>query len=195
MEDIRLRFPDNYIGITRGFTSSHKGIDLGWNTNYGGPNCNIYAPMEGEVIFIEDGKDNTYSSGIASWGNYVKIKHTPYIYTLMAHLLKGSISESSINIGSIVKQGQKIGRMNNSGYSNGSHLHYEVYIGGADISFRVDPLLYTYIFKDQVVSPNTVLKDRLRYYVDNTSDEKDLSIKEAYAYMTKAMAILKPYVS
>ena len=193
---IILRFPDNYIGITRGFTSSHKGIDLGWNSNYGGQNCNIYAPFEGEVIAITDTLGNTYSSGIASWGNYVKIKHSSIIYTLMAHLLKGSISEAGIKVVTVVKQGQQIGRMNNSGYSNGSHLHYEVYMGGADTSFRVDPLKYTYIHSDQIVSPNTECRDQLRYYKEAVSiNEKDTAIKEACTYMTNAIELLKTYIA
>jgi len=194
MENIILRFPDNYIGITRGFTSSHKGVDLGWNTNYGGQNCDIYAPLDGEVIALVDYMDNTYSSGIASWGNYVKIKHQDKIYTLMAHLQKGSISEVGIKIGYFVKQGQPIGRMNNSGYSNGSHLHYEVYLGGSDTTKRVDPLKYTYVFSDQVVSPKTECKEQLRYYNETALDvEKDNHLKEAYMYLVKALEILKSH--
>ena len=41
--------------------------------------------------------------------------------------------------------------MNNSGYSNGAHVHFEVYVGGAETSYRVDPLQYCYAYPTDVV--------------------------------------------
>ena len=37
------KFPLKYIAITKLFSSSHKGIDLGWNSKQGGKNVPVYA--------------------------------------------------------------------------------------------------------------------------------------------------------
>ena len=196
IDDLKLRFPDNYIGITRGFTSIHRGLDLGWNSSYGGQNCNIYAPADGAIVFMLDSMNNTYSSGIANWGNYVKIDHGQNVYTLMAHMLRGSITSADIRVGSRVKKGQFIGRMNNSGYSNGSHLHYEVYNGGADTIYRVDPLKYTYVYPDQTVSPNTELKAAIMYYTEKDfySNKKNEDLERILTLLIDATDTLKEYV-
>lgn len=156
INNLRLMFPTMYIGIVRGFTSSHRGVDLGWNSNYGGQNVPLYAPADGTVVAIIDNMGNTYYTGVSTWGNYVKINHGNSVYTLCAHMLKGSITKAGIKVGTKVSRGQQIGNMNNSGYSNGSHLHYEVYLGGSGTGYRVDPLIYTYVYsKTQIVGGST----------------------------------------
>lgn len=47
-----------------------------------------------------------------------------------------------------------VAQMNNSGYSNGSHVHFEVYIGGAGTGYRVDPLKYCYAYPEDTVNKN-----------------------------------------
>ena len=49
---IKLYFPCKYVSFTRGYSSSHKGIDMAWNSKYGGPNHNILAPADGTVIKV-----------------------------------------------------------------------------------------------------------------------------------------------
>ena len=51
---IKLIFPCDYVGITQGFKSSHKAIDMGWSTKDGGPNHVIYAPYDGVVTYVKD---------------------------------------------------------------------------------------------------------------------------------------------
>ena len=46
---IKLYFPCKYVSFTRGYSSSHKGLDMAWNSKYGGPNHNILAPADGIV--------------------------------------------------------------------------------------------------------------------------------------------------
>lgn len=38
---IKFKYPVNYIAITQEFNNKHNGLDLGWNSNYGGKN-NLY---------------------------------------------------------------------------------------------------------------------------------------------------------
>ena len=163
IDDLKLKFPLDYVAFTRGWISgSHYGADLGWNSNHGGQNVPGYAPADGTIDAIQEGKGNSVPNG--GWGNYVKISHGNGVYTLCAHLLNGSINALGLKVGQKVKRGQQIGRMNNSGNSNGSHVHFEVYLGGAGTGYRVDPLKYAYVYPDQIVSSGSALKDQIKYY-------------------------------
>ncbi len=145
---LHLKYPLQFVAFSRGFTSSHRGVDIAWNDAHGGPNMPVYAPADGTVVVAKDGMDNTYASGIPDWGNYVKVKHADGVYTLMAHLLKGSVC---VHEGQIVKRGQQLARMGNTGYSNGCHTHTEVYIGGSSTGYRENPVDYMFAWPDQDV--------------------------------------------
>ena len=69
------------------------------------------------------------------YGNYVIIDHGNGVETLYGHMLDNSISVSK---GDTVYKGQAIGRVGDTGYSFGAHLHFEVRINGN----RVDPARY-----------------------------------------------------
>lgn len=150
---VKLIFPCDYVGLTRGFTSSHKAIDMGWSTKYGGPNHVIYAPYDGVVTYVKDNvKSNDKSK--RTYGNYVKINHGNGLVTLVAHLKYNTIS---VKLGDKVKQGQKIGIMGNTGYSFGVHCHYEVILNGE----KLNPLNYTYFTNRHNVTKNTLSKYKL----------------------------------
>ncbi len=68
-----------------------------------------------------------------SYGYYVKIKHDDTYSTLYAHC-----SALYVSVGQTVKQGQVIADCGSTGYSTGSHLHYEVIQNG----IRVNSLLF-----------------------------------------------------
>ncbi len=147
---MKLIFPCDYIGITQGYKSSHKAIDMGWSTNYGGPNHKILAAYDGVVTYVKN-NIKTRNTSSKTYGNYVKINHGNGVVTLVAHLKYDSIK---VKVGDKVKTGDVIGIMGNTGYSFGVHCHYEVIINGA----KVNPLNYTYYTKNQVVGKNTLSK-------------------------------------
>ena len=93
----------------------HEGQDLAGA--YGTP---IYATADGVVIHA--GWDSGY-------GRLVKIKHEFGIETRYAHL-----SAIRVNVGDRVSRGERIGDMGNSGRSTGTHLHYEIRIGGRAVN-------------------------------------------------------------
>ena len=163
------KFPLKYIAITKLFSSSHKGIDLGWNSKQGGKNVPVYAADDGVVYST---KDNDKSG--KSWGNYVKIKHNDGTYTLYAHLKDGI----KVKKGQSVKQGTQVGNMGNTGKSYGNHLHYEVYVGGASTSNRKNPLDYTYVYEGQIVHPDDTKKVKYKPTDTPKVDEKDKQIEE-----------------
>ena len=163
------KFPLKYIAITKLFSSSHKGIDLGWNSKQGGKNVPVYAVDDGIVYAT---KDNDKSG--KSWGNFVKIKHNDGTYTLYAHLKDGI----KVKKGQAVKQGTQVGNMGNTGKSYGNHLHYEVYVGGASTSNRKNPLDYTYVYDGQIVHPDDTKKVKYKPTDTPKVDEKDKQIEE-----------------
>ena len=114
---LHLMYPLDYVAFSRGFSSSHKGVDIAWGED---PNMPIYAPADGTVYQARDGQG---SSSVPDYGNYVVIQHASGIWTLSGHMLKGSVC---VKKGQAVKRGQMLGRMGSSGYSFGCHDHFEV---------------------------------------------------------------------
>ncbi|NMD70279.1 peptidoglycan DD-metalloendopeptidase family protein [Bacillus sp. DNRA2] len=93
------------FGTRRGV---HKGID-------------IASTMGSPIVAVDDGVvSKSYYSN--SYGNVVFIKHTNNFETVYAHLKSRDVSE-----GRVVKQGEIIGKMGNTGDSSGVHLHFEVH--------------------------------------------------------------------
>jgi murein DD-endopeptidase MepM/ murein hydrolase activator NlpD len=84
----------------------------------------IYATADGVVI---------HAGWQSGYGQLVKIKHEFGIETRYAHNSKLFVSE-----GQRVSRGQKIAAMGNTGRSTGTHLHYEVRVGGTP----VNPMTY-----------------------------------------------------
>ena len=100
-------------------TRMHEGTDMAGA--YGTP---VYASADGVVI--NAGWDSGY-------GRLVKIRHDFGIETRYAHL-----SQLRVEVGQRVSRGERIGDMGNSGRSTGTHLHYEIRLGGK----AVDPMTF-----------------------------------------------------
>ena len=147
-----------YIKITQLYHSAHLGIDFGWND---GVYCNqpIVAIEDGTVVGCADGYGNTYPNS-RIYGNYVNINHGSGWYSMYGHLLKGIC----VTKGQIVKKGQVIGYMGNSGYSNGQHLHFELRKGQNYKANSIDPLDHLFVEDKSIyVNPNSKAFDRIRY--------------------------------
>ncbi len=86
----------------------------------------VVAPAEGKVAIAEDGTSDNVP-GVASplklYGNHVVIDHGNGEYSLLAHMMKGSIA---VKAGDRVTVGQLLGRTGNSGVSTEPHLHYQL---------------------------------------------------------------------
>ncbi len=86
----------------------HKGIDIA-----GEFKTPIHSVDKGVVT-------KSYYSG--SYGHVVFIKHENNLETVYAHLNRRNVKE-----GQVVKQGDVIGLMGNTGDSSGVHLHFEIH--------------------------------------------------------------------
>ena len=84
----------------------------------------IYATADGVV---------THAGWMSGYGRLVKVQHEFGIETRYAHM-----SKINVKVGQRVSRGQQVGAMGNTGRSTGTHLHYEVRVGGEP----VNPMIY-----------------------------------------------------
>lgn len=96
--------------ITQRFSWYHRAVDI---ANHSNPV--IVAAQGGTVV--------TAGWNGGGYGNYVVINHGNGYSTLYAHMLNNSVV---VQPGQVVKQGQKLGIMGNTGRSTGTHLHFEL---------------------------------------------------------------------
>lgn len=144
-----------YLTITQGFKSSHVGHDYGWRSGYS--NQPIVAIADGTVVAVVDGWGNTYPSN-RIYGNYVIVKHGGGVYSLYGHLAKGVY----VVKGQVVKQGQVLGYMGNTGYSMGQHLHFEYRAGGNSKAYAQDPLKYLECPATVKISDSSLYRSQIR---------------------------------
>ncbi len=109
--------------LSRGFGNGHAGIDI---DGYGREGAGIVAAHSGTIIFAG-------GAACCGYGLYVDIQRSDGLVTRYAHL-----SRISVSIGQSVGQGQTIGIIGSTGNSTGTHLHFEVRVGGS----AVNPLGY-----------------------------------------------------
>jgi murein DD-endopeptidase MepM/ murein hydrolase activator NlpD len=115
------------VNPVTGIYQLHAGMDIENHT--GTP---IHAPAGGVV------EEQEASS---SYGNYVLVRHGGGIRTRYAHM-----SAAKVRVGQVLKRGDLIGLMGSTGRSTGTHLHYEVIVGGSPVNptgwllpMRIDP--------------------------------------------------------
>ncbi len=96
----------------------HRGVD--YAGNYGSV---IVAPAAGKVAFL--GRE---SEGYKVHGNVVGIDHGQGVESIFLHL-----SRIDVKLGDVVKAGQKIGALGDSGAATGPHLHWGLYVHGKSV--------------------------------------------------------------
>jgi len=95
-------------------STNHQGLDFAAAT--GTP---VSAAMSGRVV----------SAGVlGGYGNQVLLQHADGTRTRYGHL-----SQIGVSVGQSVTAGQRIGAVGNTGVSTGSHLHFEVIVGGVPV--------------------------------------------------------------
>jgi murein DD-endopeptidase MepM/ murein hydrolase activator NlpD len=103
----------------------HEGVDF--SAPSGAP---VHAIANGVVV-----EASSYDSG--ALGVYVAIKHViggQVVVSAYAHMQVGSMN---LGVGSQVAIGQVVGTVGNTGASTGTHLHFEIRVGGTT---PVDPI-------------------------------------------------------
>ncbi|MBU1127105.1 MAG: M23 family metallopeptidase [Patescibacteria group bacterium] len=111
-----VRNPLDTFIMTQGYSFFHRGIDL--NEETGAP---VYPIMNGVVEKI------IYSR--FAYGNHIIIDHGYGFKSLYAHL-----SKIVVEMGEEIDQETVIGTVGSTGFSTGSHLHFEVYEDGKTLN-------------------------------------------------------------
>jgi murein DD-endopeptidase MepM/ murein hydrolase activator NlpD len=101
-------------GVPRKISDTHRGVD-------------IFAPIGTPIRAIERGVI-IRSAFLQDYGNTVEIGHGKNWTTLHAHLTR-----RIVRVGDIVRKGQIIGFLGETGNATGPHLHLEVRLGGKPI--------------------------------------------------------------
>ncbi|GAA5228970.1 SH3 domain-containing protein [Paeniglutamicibacter antarcticus] len=111
----------------RGGSTEHLGQDLG--TDNGAP---IFAAAAGKVIKTRQGT-NAASGYILIQHNVDGVTYTGAYYHMWS-------ATTHVKLGSMVKPGQQIAKVGNSGPSTAPHLHFELWRGGWYQGTAVDPV-------------------------------------------------------
>ena len=104
------------------------------NENYYSYLENVYAPLDGWVIEAIDQYKNTHITKDRKIindcdnprGNHIIIKHENGEYSTICHFEKGTIL---VHEGDIVKEGDILGKVGNSGNTQGPHIHFQIQQG------------------------------------------------------------------
>lgn len=100
-------------------STNHHGLDFAAPTGTA-----VVAAMSGRVV----------AAGVlGGYGNQVLLQHADGSQTRYGHL-----SQIGVRVGQSVPAGERIGAVGNTGVSTGSHLHFEVILGGTP----VDPAVW-----------------------------------------------------
>jgi murein DD-endopeptidase MepM/ murein hydrolase activator NlpD len=110
----------SYFGTRRAYndgpyTSYHGGVDF-----RGATGTPVYAPVGGTVVLADP---------LTVRGNGVMLDHGWGVLTGYWHL-----SSIEVEVGQRVEQGDLIARIGNTGLSTGSHLHWEMWVGGVNVN-------------------------------------------------------------
>ena len=109
---VRVGWISSYFGTRtdpfHGKISYHSGVDFA-------------GKLGSEIVAVAAGVV-TYSDNKSGYGNMVEISHGREFKTRYAHN-----KSNLVKVGDIVKKGQVIALMGNSGRSTGPHVHFEVY--------------------------------------------------------------------
>ena len=122
-------------------------VQKGWLSSHYGHRTD---PFTGKLAWHKGvdfaGKENSpvisVGAGVVTWsgdrygyGNMVEVSHGDGYVTRYGHN-----KENLVDVGDVVKKGQKIAKMGNTGRSTGHHVHFEVFLNGK----TMNPKKYIY---------------------------------------------------
>jgi hypothetical protein len=125
----------------------HDGIDL-----YADLNTDVFSMYDGEIVFIEKTVPQNMEGDKGALGNRILIKsiakqhgkNSNTIYIMYGHLNE---VVKNIQVGDLIKQGQKIGVTGKTGNASNIdawryHVHLMLYENGTNPEKKVDPRTY-----------------------------------------------------
>jgi hypothetical protein len=130
---IPQRYAIDFIGLDDNGRAVRGDFRKSSNDDWIGFGRDILAVLDGTVYAMRDGLvDNqplvepprpSSPSAENTYGNYVIIRASDGTFVHYAHLQRNSVV---VKAGEAVRRGQVIGRLGNSGNTNGAHLHFNI---------------------------------------------------------------------
>jgi hypothetical protein len=102
---------------------THTGGDAAPLRSYAGFGMSVLAPADGRIVEVTDSYPDTPPGTNSDHANHLLLDIGGDRYVSMAHLEQGSVN---VRVGDIVRQGQPLAAVGNSGHSNQPHLHLQV---------------------------------------------------------------------
>lgn len=144
-----------YGKLFRGFTYSHKGLDIKLNRG-----DTIKAAFDGVVRYAK------YNRG--GFGNLIIVRHYNGLETYYGHL-----SKVKVKVNQVVKSGDMLGLGGSTGRSRGPHLHFEIRY--KDIP--LDPLRMIDYDNQRLISNNFPVTKKVFYPNDFVENSLVVKIK------------------
>jgi murein DD-endopeptidase MepM/ murein hydrolase activator NlpD len=110
--------------------SFHRGAGL-VNEDFHGFRLPVLAAAPGTVVAVEASVPDNAVGAVDvehNWGNHVVIQHGVGLFSLVAHLARGS---AKVRVGHVVQRGEVVGLVGSSGRSPRPHLHFHLQASAA----------------------------------------------------------------
>ena len=129
------------------------------NTSYLCYGADLLAVADGNVVGLKDGLPENTPDPVAravemtmetAGGNYIALDIGFHRYALYGHLIPGSLK---VKLGDVVKRGQVLARLGNSGNSTEPHLHFQI----ADAPSFLAAQGLTYVYDEVEVKPSQIV--------------------------------------
>jgi murein DD-endopeptidase MepM/ murein hydrolase activator NlpD len=164
----------------------HHGIDM---PNAGG--TPVLAAANGIIVFADSDRKDKVSPWPDFYGNVIIIQHDFGANRRNIYSLYGHLSEIDVVPGQIVQAGEVIGLVGSTGAALGSHLHFEVRVGGNTYDDSRNPALWLIPLEGTgVIAGRVADKDgnllhltdmKLQFYPFDTSQPDSDILVETYA--------------
>ena len=116
------RYPIKFSHISSTFSLSRRHPVLHYNRPHKG--VDLAAPIGTPIHATGDGRIEVIGRQ-SDYGNMIKISHNKTFSSIYGHMLK---FQKGLSKGSLVKKGQVIGFVGQSGLATGPHCHYEFHV-------------------------------------------------------------------
>lgn len=146
---IPQRYAIDFIGVDENGSAVREDFRKSTNEDWIGFGSEILAVVDGVVHAASDGlADNqplveppppASPSALDTYGNYVIIAVDDHTFVHYAHLQRNSVA---VKAGQPVRRGQVIGRLGNSGNTNGAHLHFNITDGPSQEAAQGLPFVF-----------------------------------------------------
>ena len=115
----KVKIDQGYNGVF----SHHNQLALDFKMAEG---SKIFAAREGKVVeVVENNSQHCAQRDCAKFNNKIAIMHPDGTFGEYLHLQQNG---AAVNLGDVVTRGQFIGYSGNTGWSNGPHLHFSVFL-------------------------------------------------------------------